>query len=303
MKLLDVSVVMSAYNNADTLPGALESILSQEGVDLEFIVIDDGSTDGSGKILSEAAARDSRVRVVHKRNEGLTRALIDGCAMAKAPWIARQDADDVSLPGRLKAQLDRAQQNDKPVLVTCGALWQTEDGIALFESLAEDDVIQLKSRILNDGKSICAHGTAFFSKSAYDSVGGYREQFYYAQDLDLFTRMAKIGNVASVPQVCYAYTFSPTSISTHAAGVQRKFRAFVQRDDIQALEDAKVLSAKVRAGGMRKSSPFAGYYFIGSCLLRQDPKTAAAYFRKALACRPWSLRASMKFMLCSRNPR
>src|SRR6056297_3621885 len=106
----DVSVVMSVYNNADSLPAALESILSQEGVALEFIVIDDGSTDGSGTILDEAAARDPRLKVIHKQNEGLTKALIEGCAMASAPWIARQDADDLSLPGRLKAQLDRAMQ-------------------------------------------------------------------------------------------------------------------------------------------------------------------------------------------------
>jgi len=149
---IDISVVMSVFNNADTLPSALESILSQEGVDFEFIVIDDGSTDGSGEILDEVATRDSRLKVVHKQNEGLTRALIEGCAVASAPWIARQDADDRSLPGRLRAQLDRALQPDAPVLVTCGAMWRTEDGVDLFPSLAPKEPDALKSRILEKGK-------------------------------------------------------------------------------------------------------------------------------------------------------
>ena len=97
----EVSVVMSAFNDAVTLPAALESILSQQGVELEFIVVDDGSTDGSAAILDEAARKDARLKVVHRPNAGLTRALIAGCALASAPWIARQDADDVSQPGRL----------------------------------------------------------------------------------------------------------------------------------------------------------------------------------------------------------
>ncbi len=80
----DISVVMSVYNNADTLPAALESVLSQEGIELEFIVIDDGSTDGSGEILDEMATRDSRLKIIRKQNEGLTRALISVSARASA---------------------------------------------------------------------------------------------------------------------------------------------------------------------------------------------------------------------------
>jgi glycosyltransferase involved in cell wall biosynthesis len=90
----DVSVVMSVYNDATYLCGAVESILIQEGVSFEFIIIDDGSTDGSGQILDEYAAKDSRIRVVRQQNRGLTRALIAGCAMARGKYIARQDSDD-----------------------------------------------------------------------------------------------------------------------------------------------------------------------------------------------------------------
>src|SRR5690242_17856980 len=97
----DISVVMSAYNHAHFLREAVESVLAQEGVSFEFIVINDGSTDDSGRILEEYAARDPRMRVVHQVNQGLTRSLITGCAQAHGRYIARQDSDDISFPGRL----------------------------------------------------------------------------------------------------------------------------------------------------------------------------------------------------------
>ena len=291
----DISVVMSVYNNVDSLPAALQSALSQEGVTLELIAINDGSTDASGKILDEAAAKDARVKVIHKPNEGLTKALAEGCALAVAPWIARQDADDVSLPGRLRAQLDRAQQSDAPVLVACGAMVQTPEGIDLFPSVPEGDLTQ---KILGRIESPCPHGAAFFSKQAYEAAGGYRPDFYYAQDLDLFTRLAKAGPVVAVPDVLYRYTFSPHSISTHAAAAQNQFRTLIRRADASALREAEALSRRIRSGAVRKTDAFAGFYFIGCCLRTKNPRVAADYLDRALALRPWSVRALIRRVQC-----
>ena len=102
----EVSVVMSVYNGALNLTPSMNSILSQEGVSLEFIVVNDGSTDNTGEILDDFARRDPRVRIIHQENSGLTRALINGCGVATGEFIARQDAGDLSLPGRLARQLD-----------------------------------------------------------------------------------------------------------------------------------------------------------------------------------------------------
>ena len=98
-----MSVVMSVYNGADRLASTLDSVLAQEEVDFEFIVINDGSIDESGRILDEYAARDRRIRVVHQENTGLTQALVTGCSMARGEFIARQDAGgDRSLPCRFR---------------------------------------------------------------------------------------------------------------------------------------------------------------------------------------------------------
>jgi glycosyltransferase involved in cell wall biosynthesis len=291
---------MGVFNNSGTLSATLDGILSQHGVELEFIAIDDGSSDGSARILDKAASRDARLKVVHKRNEGLTRALIEGCAMASAPWIARQDADDLSLPGRLRAQLDRALQPDAPVLVACGAIYRTPEGGDLFESVPDD---HLNEKILVRGESPCPHGAVFFSKAAYEAVGGYRPEFYYAQDLDLFTRLAKSGPVAAVSDVFYAYTFSPHSISTHSAQTQKKFRELIRRSDAAALREAGELSRMIREGAVPKANPFAGYYFVGCCLRQKNPQAAVGYFRRALKIRPWSVRAVIRLLQCSGGAR
>ena len=129
----DVSVVMSVYNGASHLAATMDSILSQEGVELEFIVVNDGSTDKTGEILDDYARRDGRVRVIHQENTGLTRALIRGCAAATGEFIARQDAGDVSLAGRLARQLDVFRNNSNVVMTSCGTRFVGPDGEVLYE--------------------------------------------------------------------------------------------------------------------------------------------------------------------------
>src|SRR5882672_1702517 len=99
-----VSVVTSTYNGASYLENSLQSVLDQTGVQFELIVVDDGSTDGSAEILARLAGKDSRLRLLRQKNQGLTRALIRGCAEARGTYIARHDSDDLSLPGRLEKQ-------------------------------------------------------------------------------------------------------------------------------------------------------------------------------------------------------
>src|SRR5262249_28353754 len=115
-----VSVVMSVYNGAPYLHRSVESVLSQQGVDLEFIVVNDGSVDQSLEILRQFATVDDRVRVISQENRGLTKALIVGCAAARGQYIAPQDAGDVSLPDRLRKQLELIRKTPNAAFVSCG---------------------------------------------------------------------------------------------------------------------------------------------------------------------------------------
>lgn len=99
-----VSVVMGVRNGDDSIASTIGSLTSQQGVDLEVIVVNDGSTDRTAEILATLAAADPRLRVINREGRGLTASLIEGCQMAEGDFIARQDAGDWSLPGRLQRQ-------------------------------------------------------------------------------------------------------------------------------------------------------------------------------------------------------
>src|SRR5690349_12664883 len=107
MAIPTVSVIMAVYNTEQYVRSAAESILRQTYTDFEYIIVDDGSTDGTPAILNQLASQDERIVLVRQpRNQGYTRALNIGLTKARGPLLARQDADDLSRPERLRQEVD-----------------------------------------------------------------------------------------------------------------------------------------------------------------------------------------------------
>src|SRR4051794_24772902 len=110
-----ISVLLAVYNGGRYLRAAVDSILTQTFTDFEFIIIDDGSTDGSLATLREFAQRDPRINLVSRPNKGLTVTLNEGIALARGEFLARMDADDIALPQRFEKQI--AYLRDHPECV------------------------------------------------------------------------------------------------------------------------------------------------------------------------------------------
>lgn len=302
-----VSVVMGVYNGAAHLQQTLESILSQAGCDLEFVVVDDGSTDETGRILDEWAVRDERLSVIHQQNTGLTRALIRGCAEARGEFIARQDAWDVSLPGRLAAQCAYLGNNPDTVMVSCGTRFVGPENEPLYEVVRSGE--ELGKGLSNlDVETIQGpphHGSAMFRRSAYVKAGGYRPAFVVAQDIDLWLRLAEQGKCWGLNDVYYLARLAANSISGRRRAEQMragvlaiecaKLRRLGQND--QARIDSEAVP-EIRAGGRtsrQEKSRF--YYFIGACLRKSDPLAAKRYFRRAVQENPLFLKALARSIL------
>lgn len=301
----EVSVVMSVYNGAENLSETLDSVLSQDGCDFELIVVNDGSTDETGRILDARASGDDRIRVFHQENTGLTRALIRGCSVARGEFIARQDAGDISLPGRLSRQV-RAFQNDNDLaFVSCITKCVGPGGEYLYESSGTGIAItpiniidaHAKQGIL-DGPS--HHGSVMFRKDKYQEVGGYREQFYYGQDWDLWYRLGMVGKFQLLPYPLYQARFDIGSISASNRTFQTKLsklsaKAFKKR--LQGDSDADVLrdANRIRPQHGRMSSRTgisAGCYFLGECLRRNGDLTGSrSYLLRAVRNSPMNVRA------------
>ena len=294
---------MSVYNEEDTLRETIDSVLQQEGVDFEFIVVDDGSTDASGAILKEIAQHDSRLIVLHQSNQGITKALINGCEHANAKFIARQDAGDLSLPGRLKSQLSLLTNTSDAVLCSTGTRYVSDQGETVIEA-------SIDSRQANDGLRPTTaedlagpthHGCVMFRKKSYVQCGGYRAEFKVAQDLDLWTRMIELGSHVVLPQIFYQAVLRPNSISATQRGRQEIARRLIfqciqQRaasgSDATALSSIATQLSTPSSDGKRSAIEYD--YFIGSLLAQTGSKKCRAYFMRVIANRPWHVKAWYK---------
>lgn len=307
----EVSVVMSVYNGASDLAVSVDSILSQEGVEFEFIVVNDGSSDNSGQILNEYAQRDSRLRIIHQENTGLTRALIRGCDAARGEFIARQDAGDVSLPNRLKSQASLLRDHPDCVLVSCWTDMIGPEGEFLYTRRGTGAASSPVS-VLSPGAELgvidgpTSHPSAMFRARQYFQCGGYRAEFYYSQDWDLWYRLASLGTFCTLQQTLCICRLALGSISGSRRHEQTKFaqlskNAMLMRQggksDETALAEARQLlsSLKKRTTQHNKS---AANYFIGKCLLENGNEAAIRYLMSAVRENPLHLKAWVNLARC-----
>ena len=318
-----ISVVMGVCNDADILPETLASVLAQTERDFEFIVVDDGSSDPRvGEILADVARRDARLRVVTKSNEGLTRALIDGCAAARGTYVARIDAGDVMAPDRLARQKAVLDAHPDVVLVTCwtefcGPEWEplyVERGAANVSDgpdgwIAPATFTAAEGYLVNGPTS---HPSVMFRLDTYRAAGGYRWQFYYGQDGDLWGRLAERGPFAGVPAVLYRCRVFPEGLSMRNGERQRRlhqclFGAIQARragaSEEPHLQAAAAIRPPPRPAGAPPPRPrprAEGWYFVGERLRRNGDPRAAKYFREACRRRPWGAKNWLRLLQCVR---
>ncbi len=204
-----VSVLMSAYNAEAYIGKAVQSILNQTFNDFEFIIINDGSTDSTGNILE--SFHDNRIVLVHKDNTGLTKALNQGLSLARGEYIARMDADDISLPERLARQMQFLEENPATGLIGCHFYVIDSDGgqKSLCCPPIYNDEIQKE---LLMGNQFC-HGSVVFRTECIKTVGLYREFFKFAQDFDLWLRIAEKYQCSNLAVPLYQWRGEQHSLS------------------------------------------------------------------------------------------
>lgn len=184
-----VTVLMTVYNGARYLPAAIESILAQSYRDFRFLIIDDCSTDDSGRVAR--SYKDPRIEVLSlQENVGQTAALNLALTRADSPWIARMDADDFSAPSRLEKQMQAAQ--DHPDVQCVGtAVWEFREDPAVREGIVKrpETAEEIRQAALQ-GKGLI-HGSVVIGRRALLEAGGYDERYRYASDREMFIRFLK----------------------------------------------------------------------------------------------------------------
>jgi glycosyltransferase involved in cell wall biosynthesis len=204
---------MSVFNAEPYLEAAIESVLCQTLDAFEFVIVDDGSTDGSNRIIRTYARHHASIVLVEQENRGLPASLNRGIALASHDLVARMDGDDVMLPTRLELQSTFLRRNPEVIVACSYARLINSAGRVIGESRPEfppaDRISVEPSRFL-----AFTHSSVMMRKPAVVATGGYREQFFYAEDQDLWARLVARGaRIAVQPEFLMLHRVYSSSIS------------------------------------------------------------------------------------------
>ncbi|HJA78767.1 MAG TPA: glycosyltransferase [Candidatus Desulfovibrio intestinavium] len=213
-----VSVLLPVYNAASYVREAVASILAQTLRDFELILMDDGSTDASGGILRALAAEDRRIRLVQRENRGLIATLNEGLALARAPFVARMDADDIALPERLARQCAHMERH--PGLAVLGSAIQYMDAAGRPGRIKKYPVGDAVDEAILWGSPL-AHPAVMLRTQAVRAAGGYPAAFPHAEDYALWLRLFAPGSIDNLPDVLLRYRLHGGSVSHVHALAQR----------------------------------------------------------------------------------
>lgn len=299
-----ISVVMSVYDGAPYVEDTVHSVLGQEFPDFEYVIVDDGSTDETSNVLQACAESDRRIRIIRQPNAGVTGALIRACAETRGTYVARIDAGDRMTPGRLALQKDYLEECPDAAFVSCwtefcGPGWEPlfvrrgnetpPGGMSVLPERSGFDLLSGPTH----------HGSVMFRRSAYERAGGYRAEFYYGQDWDLWYRLAERGKFRIIERVLYRARMLPGSVSARAARRQEaagRCSRGAMRCRRRGVDESSWLRRAARIGpveskGRDRTARASAYYFVAAHLAGNGDERAEAYLRKTLSEVPLHLKA------------
>jgi glycosyltransferase involved in cell wall biosynthesis len=265
-----VSVVIPVYNGEAYLAEAITSVLGQTLEELELVAVDDGSQDGSRAILERYAREDDRIRVVaNERNLGASAAMNRGWRLARSPYIARMDADDVALPGRLSRQVEFLDAHPSVAAVGGGAITIDSGGRRLSTVRFPTSHRAIRSTLLRH--NCISHSSVTMRRAVLAAVGGYRFGCD-AEDYDLWLRLSEHFELAAVPEPVILY------------------RLHLQQISISSLERMVTAALLLRAAAHARHAsgldPLAGIDELTPELLRRldidDEEVHSAFEREAI---------------------
>lgn len=215
-----VSVILPVYNNQRYLKESISSILEQTYEDFELIIVDDGSDEDTREILKEQKDRDSRIRIIqNSENLGITKSLNRGIDEARGTYIARHDADDISMPERLEKQVEFMEHNEEVFLCGTNAIYIDEDGEKIGRTRKMFEKPEEIQKNL-PGNNFIIHPSIVFRKTGMK----YREKFKHAQDIDLYLRiLSEDLKIQVLSDYLVKYRHHPDNITVKRRQEQKQF--------------------------------------------------------------------------------
>ena len=236
-----VSVLMAVRDGERFLDAALASLAAQTFREFEIILVDNGSRDGTAQIIAEWSRQESRLRTFRLDRPGLARSLIAATSLARAPFLARLDADDLALPERLGQQY--SVMKSRPALGLLGSSVELIDGEGRRIGQRRMAVADAELRLFLRSRNPFCHSTIMMRRDAYEKAGGYRNGLRICEDFDLWCRMAEVSELANLDQPLVRYRIHGASMSS--------------RQPVRMLFADTCILAAGQARRLKKPEPFA----------------------------------------------
>lgn len=271
-----VTVLMPAYNPGKYFREAIDSILAQTFKDFEFLIINDGSTDGTLDVIK--SYNDDRIRLISRGNKGLIKTLNEGIDAASCELIARMDADDIAYPHRLETQYKFFMEHPEHVLVGAEANVVDKDGNFLFKLKPVGYTHEeISERV--EIKCPFNHPSVMFRKTAVIKAGYYPKKALTFEDHLLWKKMLDTGKVANLHEVLLDYRFNPESVTIDEKWRGKRFveirERAINRGYVTDEEDKELISIiqGQNLGAYRQASYYA---LVGKKYLWDNPNSKLA---------------------------
>lgn len=298
-----MDVLLPVYNGADTIAESVESLLAQTEKRIRILVIDDGSTDETPAVLKQLADRDSRVVVIRTPNSGIVAALNLGLGQSSAPFIARQDADDISFPDRIEKQIAVLEQNADAVALSGSCIHIDKQGKPTGTTYKVLDPAAADYTTYPSTEPYLLHPFLMVRREAFVGVNGYR-YVIHSEDTDLYWRLREVGGLMNIDEPYGKMRLHDGSISnasivngrimaimSQLAAVSARRRA-EGRPDLdfpsnakKALVEARSLEKLLELVSGQLTAEEADYVKYASCVGLLDMSLSRAYELENEDCR------------------
>ncbi|KXJ53207.1 glycosyltransferase family 2 protein [Cycloclasticus zancles] len=290
-----VSVLMPVYNTEKYLKEAIDSILSQSYRDFEFLIVDDGSTDGSLDIIQNSANNDPRIKFVSEPNKGICATRNQLTTWASGQYLAWMDSDDICNLTRLERQIEYLKNDTSCNVVGCGSYLLDDDGFKICRWITPQSHDEIDSWHISGNGGAIIFASTMMLKSSVEQAGGFNEQLTGAEDLCLLLRLAEIGKIENISDELYFYRQHIESIS-HSAKVKIKLDT---QTVVDAARERRGLSSFTLPCNDKENSRFDTYIKWGWwALAGKNILTSRKYAKKAILLAPYKVQA-WKLLLCS----
>lgn len=254
-----VTILMSVYNGEQFLRIAIDSILTQKFRDFEFLIMDDGSTDGTAEIIR--SYNDTRIMYHDNGNNlGLSRSLNLGISFSRGELIARFDADDVSLPDRIQKEVDYFERHPEVGLIAGGFQRINQEGKKIGQPIIHPEESYILKYWLSFESVLC-QPAAMMRRTALDKAGLYDPAFTVAEDFDLWGRIAAVTEVANLQEVLILHREHMHNVSislqdsifhNHVQISRRQVKSLTGKDYPPVLFENMITKKKVNSSMARK---------------------------------------------------